>query len=279
MMISEQAPMSPRMERYELKYTIAEEMVAPIVDFLCAFCALDKYSSVSSNHYYRVTNLYLDSPAYHFLRMKLNRAPNRFNMRIRAYGDSPEPPYYLEIKQKSDDIIRKYRSIVLNPDFYKVFTEPGYAGSDFGRPYHGGDTIYPGDPDICRNKQLFERLVTTYNASPKVLTQYSRMAWVSEVDQYARVTFDRNLRFRPETEYNFLALERDMVSYDSEMAFDPGCSVVLELKCEAAHVPLWMIDLIKLFDLRRRGFSKYGGGVFSALDLLRYDNGDRVSQY
>jgi hypothetical protein len=34
----------PVLERYELKYTIPEDMVAPISAFIEPYCALDKYS-------------------------------------------------------------------------------------------------------------------------------------------------------------------------------------------------------------------------------------------
>ncbi|MCP4122540.1 MAG: VTC domain-containing protein, partial [Bacteroidetes bacterium] len=96
-------------------------------------------------------------------------------------------------------------------------------------------------------------------------------------DDYARVTFDSDLRFRHETEYNLDAPEDEMISCDPETAFDPGCSVILELKCYTSHVPLWMIDMIRYFNLVRRGFSKYGTGVFNVLELHRYDDASRVA--
>ncbi len=262
-----QKELPPLMERYELKYTIPLDMVEPIGEFVSSYCTLDKYSTLSENTFYRVNNLYLDSPDYYFLRQKLNRAPNRFNMRIRSYSSTPMVPFFLEIKQKLGDVIRKYRAITHNPDWYKAYTEPGYEDPE----------DMTSDPESNKNKRLFERLIYTYNASPKVLTQYYRKAWVSDVDDYARVTFDRDLRFRHETEYNLDAPENEMVSCDTEIVFDPGCSVILELKCYAANVPMWMIDMIKYFNLHRRGFSKYGTGVFNVLELARYDDASRIA--
>jgi hypothetical protein len=46
-----------------------------------------------------------------------------------------------------------------------------------------------------------------------------------------------------------------------ETCFDPGCSVILELKCHASTVPFWMLDLVRRFELRRRSFSKYLNGA------------------
>ena len=127
-----------------------------------------------------------------------------------------------------------------------------------------------------KNRQLFERLVFTYNAEPKVLTQYIRKAWVSDVDDYARVTFDIQLRYMHETNYNLQPNEEMMVPCDSETVFDPGCSVILELKCFTQHVPLWMIDMIRFFDLRRRGFSKYMTGLIEVLGSHGYHQATRV---
>ena len=127
--------------------------------------------------------------------------------------------------------------------------------------------------------KLFERLVYSYDASPVVLTQYLRKAWISEVDDYARVTFDIDLRFRPENAYNPVPGENDMVSCDHSLIFDPECSVILELKCYTTSVPVWMLDLIRLFNLKRNSFSKYAAGASELLGLYQYDPGLRAASY
>ena len=262
----EQQPLPSRIARYELKYLIPFEWIEPISEFAAVYCSLDKYSLKSENGFYRVNNLYMDSPGYIFLRRRMENAPDRFNMRIRSYDDAPGQRYFLEIKRKTHDVIRKYRSQVSDPGWLRSFQEPGCrACSD------ASDTVE------IRNRELFERLVCTYDAAPKILSQYLRKAWVSEVDDYARLTFDVDLRYMPETDYNLVPRESEMVSCDPETVFDPGCAVVLELKCTAPHVPLWMIDLIKYFNLHRTGFSKYMTGICEALQIYRYDTGARVA--
>ena len=73
---------SQKIERYEAKFTIPYEMVAPIADFASIYCELDEYSQQSPDHYYRVNNLYFDTPNYLFLRKRLDISDNRFNLRI-----------------------------------------------------------------------------------------------------------------------------------------------------------------------------------------------------
>jgi hypothetical protein len=108
----------------------------------------------------------------------------------------------------------------------------------------------------------------SYNATPKVLTQYMRKAYVSDIDEYVRVTFDIDLRYQAEEEYNMIPHEDKMVPLDNEALFDPGSNVILELKCYTTRVPLWMVDLIRYFNLSRRSFSKYVTGVSEVLNLF-----------
>jgi len=261
-----QKEMPVLVDRYELKYAIPLEMVDLISDFLSPYCSPDQYSNQTRNGFYRVNNLYLDSPNYRFLKNRIEGVNDRFNMRVRAYGDHSDLPWFLEIKQKTGGVVRKYRAKINETNWHHAYGEPDAV-------FHGNT----GDILQEKNRRMFERLVYSYNVGPKVLTQYERKAWVSDVDEYARVTFDRNLRFMPETEYNLTPKEDKMVSCDPEVIFDPDCSVILELKCYALQVPLWMIDLIKYFDLTRRSFSKYMTGVAEVMGLYQYDSSSRVA--
>ncbi len=266
MSLDSQKVMPPQIERIEMKFTIPYSMVDPISDFASVYCSLDKYSTENENGYYRVNNLYLDSPDYLLLRMRLMGVDNRFNLRVRSYGDDPGFPYFFEIKQRMGQIIRKYRSKVSDHNWYRVLTEPGYV-------------LVVGNANNLedRNKKLFERMVHSYNASPKVFTQYSRKAWVSDVDEYARVTFDRELQYALETEYDFNMRHKTIVPCDPETVFDPDCSVILELKCYSSFVPLWMIDLIRYFNLSRRSFSKYVTGIREVLGMNVYASASTVA--
>ncbi|MGR3220493.1 MAG: VTC domain-containing protein [Candidatus Anammoxibacter sp.] len=258
-----QKAMPPVLQRYEMKFVIPEYMIKPISDFVSVYCSLDKYSVRAENGFYRITNLYLDSPNYLFLTKRIEGCENRFNMRIRTYGDTSGLPCFLEIKQKCVDIVKKYRAIIHDEDWSRMFEVPGYK-------LHKEKGF-----KATSNKMLFFKTAYSYKAEPKVLTQYMRKAYVSDVDDYSRVTFDTELQYQPEEGYNLVPDENKMVHFDNEILFDPECNVVLELKCYPARVPLWMIDLVRHFDLRRRGFSKYVTGVVNVLQLYRYDSGSR----
>jgi len=100
------------LSRFELKYAIPFELIDPISDYVSLYSTLDEYSTNSDNSFYRVNNLYLDSQNYLFLRKRKEGAPNRFNMRVRSYGDVPEMPYFLEVKQKNADQLKFFNKLI-----------------------------------------------------------------------------------------------------------------------------------------------------------------------
>lgn len=250
--------------RYELKYQIPIELVEPISDFVSAYCRLDRYSEESPDTYYQVLSLYFDTPSYTFLTRRLHRAENRFNMRIRSYGSPSGLPCFFEVKEKKNRLIRKYRGQVQDATWSDVLGSPGVDWQD----------------DACRTNErirLFQGLALAYDASPRVLTRYWRKAYISDVDDYARVTFDRNLGFQARENYSVIPDDGAMINYDTEAIFDPAASVILELKCYTTQVPLWMIDLIRCFNLRQGRFSKFAAGMAAVFEERALPQASRMS--
>jgi SPX domain protein involved in polyphosphate accumulation len=254
----------PVLERYELKYTIPAEWVAPISAFVEPYCSLDYHSSVAPDGFYQVNSLYFDSPDFVLLRNRLGGLHDRFNMRVRTYGAAPVAPWFLEVKRKIGDIIRKYRARVKDIDLARTL-DPAADPSEF-----------LASPRDAANAALFRRLAHAYNAAPVVQTTYRRKAYFSVCDDYARVTFDAGMRYLARTEYNPLPVEEAFAPTDLEDRFDEGTSVVLELKCQAKNVPIWMVDLIRAFDLRRRSFSKYSAAMAQVFRRYEFEPGSRM---
>lgn len=251
-------------ERYELKYTIPAEQVAAISAFVEPYCSLDYHSSISPDNFYQVNSLYFDSPDFILLRNRLGGVHDRFNMRVRTYGAEPKEPWFLEVKRKVGDIIRKYRARVKEGDLARIL-DPGLDVGPFLKS--------PGD---AKNAELFRRLVHSYNTAPVVQTTYKRKAYFSTCDDYARVTFDKGLRYMARDAYDPIPVEEAFAPTDVETMFDEGTSVVLELKCPAKNVPLWMVDLVRTFELRRRSFSKFSAGMAQVFRRYEFDPGSRV---
>ncbi len=255
----------PVLERYELKYVIPGSLIEPISDFLTPYCVLDSHSEGQEGGFYPVNSLYLDSPGFRFLKLRMGGADRRFNMRVRSYGDGCEGPYFAEIKYRTPNSISKYRSAVQTSDWPR-FLLTNQVGSG-----------------VCSAKEqmsqdLFLRLAESYAIEPKIFTCYKRRAFLSVIDDYARVTFDINLRYRVQSPARcslpfLLSPGPDCLNYDTHDTFgdEPWHTddVVLELKTTAGIVPIWMMELIRRFELKRVGFSKY---MNSSL-MSRYDDG------
>ena len=199
---------SSLLERYERKFLIPESMIDTISDFASIYCRPDRYSDQSRDRFYSVYSLYFDSPDFLFLRKKMGGAENRFNMKIRTYDKDRGMSCFLEVKQKRDGIVRKYRAKVQGDNWQGIL-------ESLGCWFEG-----------CSEKEkagLFVRLACSYRASPKVLTCCRRKAWVSDVDDYGRNTFDRELRCQTEKQWNLIPDPRHMCAYDDSTVFDPEC--------------------------------------------------------
>ncbi len=251
-----------KIDRYELKYIIPFEIVEPMTDYLMNYCVLDDYSKSAENFFYPVNSLYYDTPNYTFLTNRLYTKNPRFNMRARAYGDNPIPPYFLEIKYKDANSVNKYRCKIDDQEWPRMFTDMEYR------------THLQGEESEMKNKELFYVTALKYAATPKIFTQYRRRAFVSEVDEYVRVTMDINMCCYLEDNYILQPDPKKLTPYDNELVYvresnrPMGSSVILELKCYPHQVPLWMIDMIRHFQLTRTSFSKY---AMSILTIKEYD--------
>lgn len=240
-------PVSPlTLERYELKYIIPFSMVEPISKYVEMFCEMDYYSQISHDHFYTINSLYFETPRNYFLRAKENMT-GRYSMRVRSYGDNPKPPYFFEVKEKIGDFSKKRRGVVPVENWPDLLQDPSKdPGFDAAKDKH---------------LQYFLSMAAIYGSAPRILTQYRRKAYLSTIDDYARVTFDRSMRYREESSYNVHPTEESMINYDHPTTFGvPEGNVVLELKCER-KIPVWIVDLIKRFDLTRGGFSKFDGSM------------------
>ncbi|MBT8098227.1 MAG: polyphosphate polymerase domain-containing protein [Gammaproteobacteria bacterium] len=250
------ATLPPVIERYELKYVVPRWLVDPISEFLAPYCELDGHSASEADYFYPVNSLYFDTPCYRFLQLRQWGADQRFNMRVRAYGDGTEGPFFAEIKFKSATSIKKFRATLHGAEWPEII-QSGSAASNLSCV----------DPRERVSRDLFLQLAESYAIEPKIFTCYRRRAYISQMDDYARVTFDINMRYRPQDPlysthpYSLCPDEGSCINYDAATIYNDelqyGDNVVLELKATIGAVPVWMIELIRRFELKQIGFSKY----------------------
>ena len=238
-----------RFERLELKYLIDELTAERIHDQILPYCHADIHNPVTRGCYeergYGISSLYLDSPSLAFHRAKERGDPDRLKLRVRTYDSSQFA--MLELKRKTSDVIAKTRVAV-----DRSAVESAISG--LAKPR--GDT-----DESQRHLDRFVFTAVHAGAEPTLHVRYRREAYVSNVDDYARVTFDRGIRAQRASGWDLDPDPYDWSDFDDAWRLEfRATPVVLELKCHA-QVPCWLTDLIRANDLERRSFSKYSIGI------------------
>jgi hypothetical protein len=240
--------------RYESKYLIPPSLVEPIREYVLHFCGPDAYGS-GPLPTYTVTTLQLDNEFYDLHYAKEREALDRFKLRIRTYGEIGSCPVFLEIKRKSRQSIMKSR-VILPFDEWSEWSEHLLR-------FPWIDIVFSSAMEEETFLE-FVRLTREMDARPKVLVRYERESYVDATDDHIRVTFDRKLEYQPTTSWTGWGQGGRWFSMDTGRAQGKGYShsaVILELKC-LREIPLWMLALVRAFNLKQTGNCKYSTAVW-----------------
>ena len=169
---------------------------------------------------------------------------NRYKARIRTY-----PPHsnqvWLEVKARSGDSMYKTRACVPMSDWEALVKSP----------LEDRLSSLP-----IQDRKMLERFayyVHIHRLQPHVLVEYNREAYFSHVDDYARVTFDRDIRSQDQMKWSTeaaLHLWRVVDHPGADTHQRPNVCCRTEI---GAMVPRWMNVLIQNFEPIRYSFSKY----------------------
>lgn len=244
-------------QRYEYKYVIAPGLVEPIRSFLRPYCEMDRYAAREDGKFYTITSLYLDNAALKTYWDKEADVPNRFKLRVRTYGRFADGPVKFEIKRRFNEVSRK-TWVEVPRDIWPAL---------FRLPLNGQSLAFSDKQKSALED--FLGLAGSMRASPKMLVRYERQAFISRIDRYVRISFDRRLRYQPSRGYE-LSGEPFLWSHGdgAECTEEPGSRIILELKFTNS-APVWLVDLVRTFGLMRRSFSKYCTAVTRSLGESR----------
>ncbi|MHC4927851.1 MAG: VTC domain-containing protein [Planctomycetota bacterium] len=225
--------------RHELKYRISETKARAITQYIQSYISPDRYAKKCNNYEYPISSLYLDSDQLHLCRETIDGRVNRFKLRIRGYNDLPESKCFFEIKRRINNVIFKSRAGVFRPQIKEIL-RGGYIP----------ESLYKNDREKIKQFQFYTK---TLNARPVVLVRYLRQAFENNSSNRIRITFDRQLSFK--------TTHRPVVTVNG-----PGWRnvsmdfVVLEIKFTSKY-PLWLSDMVKIFDLKQTAMSKYVSSI------------------
>ena len=246
--------------RHENKYLIPERLAVPIRDYISFFCSPDSNSPTGDGRY-TVNTLYFDTINLTFFHDTLSMAFARIKPRIRYFGSLPTEYLWLEVKRRVEDTIWKSREKIPF-EAYPALLEKADPPMLKAHP--------KGHRRISRTLDSFRNVVDAYEAVPIVHVHYQRESYISDTDDYLRITFDRRLTARmargeaalPENQDNFHPFD------DTDTCQHPVSPVILEIKCETKF-PRWILDLVQRFSVTQRGFSKYCHAVTQGLARRR----------
>ena len=229
-------------QRFELKYLVKEETALAIRRFVSCYLKPDEFAASLPNYSYPVHSLYLDSPDLFTYQAVQCGEKNRFKLRIRYYSDSDKTVYF-EIKRRTNDVISKMRAKVRRDAVQALLS---------GQPPQLRHLASPDGRQLVA-LQEFCRLMHKLRASPRSHVAYMREAWMSPVNNSARVTFDRAVKCEPEFGVGLTtALGEAVAPFDDR--------VVIELKF-VDRMPTWFSEMVRVFGLVRGGAPKYAQGV------------------
>lgn len=228
--------------RREFKYAIADWQLPSIRNYLLRYCVPD--ANAQSADWYAIRSLYLDTNDFALFRDSKEKAPYRFKLRARAYGDA-SGSIKLEVKRRVRDLVVKSSATVKAPQWAELAPGGLPALASLGLP----------------SMAEFVQFTETLRATPRLLVYYERQAFSSLVDNYVRVTFDRHIQCQSLNNWDLLGDHRAWRPLDAPRAFGQSDSqYVMEIKF-TDYPPDWLRDMVLHFGLERRGYSKYVRGV------------------
>jgi hypothetical protein len=253
------APRDP--DRFELKYWVPEALTRAALEYGRPYLVLDPEISKRGLLHQCSTSLYLETPDLASFRTHVDGAPDRFKLRIRAYGDPPAGMAFFEIKRKLDSRGVKTRAAV-PLESVQAYLE--------GRYERLPDSM---KPSARRNLESFLYAQLSTQAQPFLLVRAFRESYCSlDPREEVRMTFDRRICYQPARGASFDHDPNGWIPINGEEQHgQQGEHALIELKF-AKLPPLWMKRVIQQLGLARVSFSKYCAAVNSHLDQsLQHD--------
>ncbi|HWB04410.1 MAG TPA: polyphosphate polymerase domain-containing protein [Verrucomicrobiales bacterium] len=237
-------------ERFEQKFVLHPRLVPQVRNYMEPFTVADPNGKGDIPEYI-TTTLQLDTPTMDLALAKERKSFGRFKLRIRTYGTDSNPgnPVFFELKRKIGMVIVKSRARMKRAQF-----TPSVI------PYPETAPMLKS-PKENNNLLEFCRITKAIGATPKMLIRYIRESYFGANDDYARITFDRRISYRPTREWRLPGEEVADFKYWRPMDTQTGlrreyAGYIFELKA-MRDTPTWMLELVRRFNLSNTGFCKY----------------------
>lgn len=214
-------------QRKETKYLI------PTTQFDSFLKDLKKQMQIDEYGLHTILSLYFDTPDDRFITNSMTKPKYKEKFRVRSYGIPKETSMvFLEIKKKVNGIVYKRRMPLTYAEYLQWLDQKHFLKNEDEQIPQEVNWLFKRNPDL----------------SPKTMIMYERMSLFGTSDPDFRVTFDQNIRFR--------STNLDLSITGEETLVAPEIGVLMEVKALGAY-PLWFVELLNDYQLRKGSFSKY----------------------
>ncbi|MEI1231258.1 molecular chaperone [Enterococcus mundtii] len=214
-------------QRKETKYLI------PTTQFHSFLKDLKKQMQIDEYGLHTILSLYFDTPDDRFITNSMTKPKYKEKFRVRSYGIPQETSMvFLEIKKKVNGIVYKRRMPLTYAEYLQWLDQKHFPKNKDEQIPQEVNWLFKRNPDL----------------SPKTMIMYERMSLFGTSDPDFRVTFDQNIRFR--------STNLDLSITGDETLVAPEIGVLMEVKALGAY-PLWFVELLNDYQLRKGSFSKY----------------------
>lgn len=222
--------------RYECKYLVTEMVAERMRRFIAPFMTLDPFSVKQHDRRYPVYSIYLDNQKLSTYDDVNQGMRNRFKLRLRYYSEhDTKSPVFFEIKKRSDQIINKSRA-----------ASDRQAAQDFLRHGH--------HEEAAEFMEYCERI----GAMPAMRIRYMREAYECTGHAPVRLTFDTDL-------HHCIVSDFDLAESRPNWKPTPVEGVIVEIKF-TERKPLWLDELVHVFELHKQSVAKYVRSIDSVAD-------------
>ncbi len=219
--------------RYEWKYFVPRALLPAIRSMARPFVRPDEHARRWPGYRYPVMSLYLDGDGLELYRTTVEGHLNRFKLRVRAYDDEPDTPVFLEIKKRSNVVVRKVRARVPRATALALL----------GDEHEDGREASPGQAEFITRMRAVR-------ARPLVRVRYQREAYESRLSDPVRLTFDTDVEHcvTPNADLGF--------GQPDDWTRTPTEGAIVELKF-TERCPGWATAHIDRLELARESITKY----------------------
>ncbi|MEQ6205112.1 polyphosphate polymerase domain-containing protein [Enterococcus mundtii] len=214
-------------QRKETKYLI------PTAQFHSFLKDLKKQMQIDEYGLHTILSLYFDTPDDRFITNSMTKPKYKEKFRVRSYGISQETSMvFLEIKKKVNGIVYKRRMPLTYAEYLQWLDQKYFLKNEAEQIPQEVNWLFKRNPDL----------------SPKTMIIYERISLFGTSDPDFRVTFDQNIRFR--------STNLDLSITGKETLVAPEIGILMEVKALGAY-PLWFVELLNDYQLKKGSFSKY----------------------